>query len=91
MTPDRNGVSMFRIGKMRWASWPLDAGNWAPSQSARKHRLTTVPMRTYPPPTSRCASRRFNQGFTCVHLDSDFSWHRFQRWLPTVLLRLRPA
>ena len=52
---DLIGVPTFRIGKMRRASWPLDAGNWAPSQSARKHRLTTVPIRTSPPPASRCA------------------------------------
>jgi hypothetical protein len=49
------GVSTFRIGKICRASWPLYAGNWAPSQSARKHRLTTVPIRTSPPPASRCA------------------------------------
>jgi len=30
--PDHNGVATFRIGKMRWASWPLYAGSWAPSQ-----------------------------------------------------------
>jgi hypothetical protein len=91
MTPDCNGVFTFRLGKMPRVSWPLDAGNWTPSLSARKHRLTIAPIRTYPPPASHCASRRFNQGFTDVQLDSDFSWHRFQRWLPTVLLRLRPA
>jgi hypothetical protein len=79
-----------RVKRCR-ASWPLDAGNWAPSQSARTHRLTTVPIRTSPPPASRCASRRFHQGFTEVQLGSDFSWHRFQRWLPTFWWRLRPA
>jgi hypothetical protein len=33
--PDRNGVPTFRIGKMRWASWPLYAGSGAPSQPGR--------------------------------------------------------
>lgn len=35
--------------------------------------------------------RRFCQGFTGVQLDSDFSWHRFQLWVPTFFLRLLPA
>jgi hypothetical protein len=33
--PDRNGVATFRIGKMRWASWPLYAGSGAPPQPTR--------------------------------------------------------
>jgi hypothetical protein len=33
--PDRNGVPTFRIGKMRWTSWPLDAGSGAPPQPGR--------------------------------------------------------
>lgn len=89
--PDGNGVPTFRIGKRHRASWPLDAGSGAPSQPARKHRLTMAPIRTCLPPSSLCASRRFNQGFTDVQLGADFSWHRFQRWLPTFFLRLLPA
>jgi hypothetical protein len=86
ITLDGNGVATFRIGRLRRARWPLDSGNGAPSQSARKHRLTTVPIRTRPPPASRCASRRFNQGFTAVQLDTDCSWHKVQRWLPPICL-----
>jgi hypothetical protein len=32
---DPIGVSTFRIGKLRRASWPLDAGSGAPSQEGR--------------------------------------------------------
>jgi len=53
--------------------------------------LTFTPGRTYQPHASPFSLRRFNQGFTRVQLDSDFSWHRFRVWLPTVFLRLRPA
>ena len=35
--------------------------------------------------------RRFNQGFMCIQLDTDFSWHRFQLWLPTFFVLLLPA
>jgi len=35
MAPDHNGVTTFRIGKMRRASWPLYAGSRAPSQQSR--------------------------------------------------------
>jgi len=33
--PDHNGVTTFRIGKRRRASWPLYAGSRAPSQPSR--------------------------------------------------------
>jgi len=33
--PDHNGVTTFRIGKMRRVSWPLYAGSRAPSQQSR--------------------------------------------------------
>src|SRR5262249_19568425 len=52
---DPIGVSTFRIGKMRQRSWPLYAGSGAPSQPARKHRLTMAPIRTCLPPASFCA------------------------------------
>ncbi len=89
--PDGSGVTTFRIGQRHRARWPLDAGSWDPSQPARKHRLTTAPVRTCLLPSSRCASRRCTQGFTDVQLDSDVSWHGFRRWPPPVFLRLRPA
>jgi hypothetical protein len=50
--PDRHGVATCRIGKMRWASWPLDAGSGAPSQPTRSHRLTVAPSRTSQPRAS---------------------------------------
>jgi hypothetical protein len=31
MAPDGHGGPAFRIGKRRRASWPCDAGSWAPS------------------------------------------------------------
>jgi hypothetical protein len=88
---DRIGVSTCRIGKRRRARWPLGAGSRAPSQQSRSSLLTCAPGRTSQPRASPCASRRFHQGFTGVQLGSNFSWHRFRVWLPTVLLRLRPV
>src|SRR5215813_661883 len=46
MPPDHNGVATFRIGKRRWASWPLYAGSRAPSQESRSSLLTLTPLRT---------------------------------------------
>src|SRR5215470_981261 len=48
MAPDHNGVATFRIGKRRWASWPLYAGSRAPSQASRSSLLTLTPVRTHP-------------------------------------------
>src|SRR5713226_7028612 len=47
MPPDHNGVATFRIGKGRWASWPLYAGSRAPSQASRSSLLTLTPVRTH--------------------------------------------
>jgi hypothetical protein len=47
MPPDHNGVATFRIGKRRWASWPLYAGSRAPSQASRSSLLTLTPVRTH--------------------------------------------
>ena len=47
MIPDHNGVATFRIGKRRWASWPLYAGSRAPSQASRSSLLTLTPVRTH--------------------------------------------
>jgi len=41
-----NGVATFRIGKRRWARWPLYAGSRAPSQASRSSLLTLTPVRT---------------------------------------------
>ena len=69
MPPDHNGVATFRIGKRRWASWPLYAGSRAPSQASRSSLLTLTPVRTHtathvpfclttlPPRLHRCATR----------------------------------
>lgn len=65
---DPIGVSTFRIGKLRWASWPLYAGSRAPAQQGRKPLLTITPTRTCQPLSSPLALRRFDQGFTCVQL-----------------------
>jgi len=47
MPPDHNGVATFRIGKRRWARWPLSAGSRAPSQASRSSLLTLTPVRTH--------------------------------------------
>jgi hypothetical protein len=47
MPPDHDGVATFRIGKRRWASWPLYAGSRAPSQASRSSLLTLTPVRTH--------------------------------------------
>ena len=91
IAPDHNGVATFRIGKICRASCPLYAGSRAPSQLSCKSPLTFTPSRTSQPLSSPSILRRFNQGFTCVQLDSDFSSHRFQLWLPTFFLHLLPA
>ena len=69
MPPDHNGVATFRIGKRRWASWPLYAGSRAPSQASRSSLLTLTPVRTHtathvpfclttlPPRLHRCSTR----------------------------------
>src|SRR6266852_2180254 len=69
MPPDHNGVATFRIGKGRWASWPLYAGSRAPSQASRSSLLTLTPVRTHtathvpfglttlPPRLHRCSTR----------------------------------
>jgi hypothetical protein len=85
------GVSTFRIGKRRRASWLLDAGSRAPPQPGRKPRLTMAPLRTCQPRSSLCASRRFNQGFTHVQLGPNVSSHQFPLWVPMVFSRLLPA
>src|SRR5215471_436909 len=44
--PDHNGVATFRIGKRRWARWPLYAGSRTPSQASRSSLLTLTPVGT---------------------------------------------
>src|SRR5438132_14410671 len=91
LTPDRHGVPTFRIGKMRWTSWPLDAGSGAPFQQDRSHLLTRAPARTSQPLSSPSSLRRFDEGFMCIQLGSNFSSHRFRLWLPTFFLHLLSA
>jgi len=75
MPPDHNGVATFRIGKRRWASWPLYAGSRAPSQASRSSLLTLTPVRTHTathvpfcittlrPRLHRCSTRTRHQLF----------------------------
>ena len=72
VTPDHNGVTTFRIGKRRRVSWPLYTGSWALPQQSYTPLLTFAPARTCQPRSSPLVLRRFNQGFTCVQLDTDF-------------------
>jgi hypothetical protein len=62
------GVSTFRIGKRRRASWPLDAGSRAPPQPGRKPRLTMAPLRTCQDASTK-ASLTFNSAPTFPHIN----------------------
>src|SRR5215510_16215031 len=70
MPPDHNGVATFRIGKRRWASWPLYAGSRAPSQASRSPLMTLTPVRTptatHVPLTHYGASTKASQMFNAT-------------------------
>jgi hypothetical protein len=75
-------VQKCRMLLRRWTCYqPFRELGTAPACSLTM--LAFAPRRTNQPRMSPLSLRRFNQGFTRVQLDSDFSSHRVRVWLPT--------